>query len=295
MELKNICIIVLISLVVIGGSYFAWKYFFKKNDQKMIVNETYNNSDGNKNVELVKPINYEDVGSQPYFDINIGDTYIGKIIFQLFDEDVPKTCKNFRYLCSTGILNKNKPSYQDTSFHRVIKDFMVQGGDITRGDGTGGYSIYGEQFDDEVPKTCKNFRYLCSRGLNGKTKAEYEGSIFHRVIKDFMIQGGDITNGDGTGGHSIYGKQFADENFNLTHNQPGMLSMANAGPNTNNSQFFITLKETPWLDNKHVVFGIVLSGFDIIKKIENIDTTNGDKPDLDVIINKCGLLKPEKN
>jgi cyclophilin family peptidyl-prolyl cis-trans isomerase len=233
MELKNICIIVLISLVVIGGSYFAWKYFFKKNDQKMIVNETYNNSDGNKNVELVKPINYEDVGSQPYFDINIGDTYIGKIIFQLFDEDVPKTCKNFRYLCSTGILNKNKPSYQDTSFHRVIKDFMVQGGDITRGDGTGGYSIYGEQFDDE--------------------------------------------------------------NFNLTHNQPGMLSMANSGPNTNNSQFFITLKKTPWLDNKHVVFGIIISGFDIIKKIESYETDEKDKPIQDIVITKCGLIFPEKN
>jgi cyclophilin family peptidyl-prolyl cis-trans isomerase len=233
MELKNICIILLISLVIIGGSYFAWKYFFKKNDQKMISFETYNNLDESKNVELVKPVNYEDINSQPYFDINIGDTYIGKIVFQLFDEDVPKTCKNFRYLCSTGILNKNKPSYQDTVFHRVIKDFMIQGGDITRGDGTGGYSVYGEKFDDE--------------------------------------------------------------NFNLTHNQPGMLSMANSGPNTNNSQFFITIKKTPWLDNKHVVFGIIISGFDVIKKIESYETDEKDRPFEDIIIKNCGLIFPEKN
>ena len=233
MELKNICILLLISLVIIGGSYFAWKYFLKKNDQKMVTNEVHNNLDESKNVELVKPINFEDINSQPYFDINIGDIYIGKIVFQLFDEDVPKTCKNFRYLCSTGILNKNKPSYQDTIFHRVIKDFMVQGGDITRGDGTGGYSIYGEQFDDE--------------------------------------------------------------NFNLTHNQPGMLSMANSGPNTNNSQFFITLKKTPWLDNKHVVFGIIISGFDIIKKIEDYETDEKDKPLQNIVITKCGLIFPEKN
>ena len=233
MEFKNICIILLISLVVIGGSYFAWKYFFKNKDTKMITLETYNNLDESKNVELVKPINYEDINSQPYFDINIGDDYIGRVVFQLFDEDVPKTCKNFRYLCSTGILNKNKPSYQDTIFHRVIKDFMVQGGDITRGDGTGGYSIYGEQFDDE--------------------------------------------------------------NFNLTHNQPGMLSMANAGPNTNNSQFFVTIKKTPWLDNKHVVFGIIISGFDIIKKIEEYETDEKNKPLKDIVIKKCGLIFPEKN
>jgi len=224
---------ILISLVIIGGSYFAWKYFFKKNDQKMVSFETYNNLDESKNVELVKPVNYEDINYQPYFDINIGDTYIGKIVFQLFDEDVPKTCKNFRYLCSTGILNKNKPSYQDTLFHRVIKDFMIQGGDITRGDGTGGYSVYGEQFDDE--------------------------------------------------------------NFNLTHNQPGMLSMANSGPNTNNSQFFITFKKTPWLDNKHVVFGIITSGFDVLKKIESYETDDKDRPVEDIIIKKCGLIFPEKN
>jgi cyclophilin family peptidyl-prolyl cis-trans isomerase len=233
MELKNICIILLISLVIIGGSYFAWKYFFKNNDTKMINNEPFNNIDESKNLELVKPVNYEDINSQPYFDINIGDTYIGKVVFQLFDEEVPKTCKNFRYLCSTGILNKNKPSYQDTIFHRVIKDFMVQGGDITRGDGTGGYSIYGEQFDDE--------------------------------------------------------------NFNLTHNQPGMLSMANSGPNTNNSQFFITIKKTPWLDNKHVVFGIIISGFDVIKKIETYETDDKDKPLQNIIIKNCGLIFPEKN
>ena len=101
MEFKNICIILLISLVIVGGSYFAWKYFFKKDDQKMISFETYNNLDESKNVELIKPVNYDDINSQPYFDINIGDTYIGKIVFQLFDEDVPKTCKNFRYLCSS--------------------------------------------------------------------------------------------------------------------------------------------------------------------------------------------------
>ena len=232
MEYKYICMMILISLVIIGGSYFAWKYFFKKDDPKMISFETYNNLDESKNVELVKPVNYEDINYQPYFDISIGDTYIGKIVFQLFDEDVPKTCKNFRYLCSTGILNKNKPSYQDTVFHRVIKDFMIQGGDITRGDGTGGYSVYGEQFDDE--------------------------------------------------------------NFNLTHNQPGMLSMANSGPNTNNSQFFITFKKTPWLDNKHVVFGIIISGFDIIKKIESYETDDKDRPVEDIIIKKCGLIFPEK-
>jgi cyclophilin family peptidyl-prolyl cis-trans isomerase len=110
-----------------------------------------------------------------------------------------------------------------------------------------------------------------------------------------MLQGGDITRGDGTGGYSIYGEEFDDENFNLTHNQPGMLSMANAGPNTNNSQFFITLKKTPWLDNKHVVFGIVISGFDTVKKIENLETDGKDKPLTDVIIVKSGLLYPEKN
>jgi cyclophilin family peptidyl-prolyl cis-trans isomerase len=239
MERKTIIILIVICTIIATGSYFAYKYYFKPNlNKNMIQNEQFTNLPNNQTIENVQnkieeKLDFNDPNTLPYFDISIGNIPEGRVVFQLFD--------------------------------------------------------------DEVPKTCKNFRYLCSNGFNNKSKPEYEGSSFHRVIKDFMIQGGDITNGDGTGGHSIYGKQFADENFNLTNNQPGMLSMANAGPNTNNSQFFITLKETPWSDNKHVVFGIVLSGFDIIKKIENIDTANGDKPDLDVTINKCGLLKPEKN
>ncbi len=146
-----------------------------------------------------------------------------------------------------------------------------------------------ELFDEDVPKTCSNFRYLCTQGLSGKTEACYKNTIFHRVIKDFMIQGGDFTNFDGTGGISMYGKKFEDENFDLKHNQPGLLSMANSGPNTNGSQFFVTLKETPHLDNKHVVFGILLEGFETLKKIENLTTNQEDKPLEEVKIINCGI------
>ena len=151
-----------------------------------------------------------------------------------------------------------------------------------------------ELFDDQVPKTAKNFRVLASGeqgvGKQGK-KLHYQGSRFHRIIPGFMIQGGDFTAGNGTGGESIYGLKFKDENFKLKHDRPGLLSMANAGPHTNGSQFFITTVVTPWLDGKHVVFGQVLPKYmPIIKEIEAVGTRSG-RPQQEVVIVKSGLVK----
>ncbi|CAH7676924.1 peptidyl-prolyl cis-trans isomerase D [Phakopsora pachyrhizi] len=180
---------------------------------------------------LFKPQDSNHIRPKVFFDISINSNPVGKIVFELFDDVVPKTAENFRALCT------------------------------------------GEKGISE-----KSGKPLC-----------YKGSSFHRVIKSFMCQGGDFTAGNGTGGESIYGEKFEDENFILKHQKPFLLSMANAGPGTNGSQFFITTVHTPHLDDKHVVFGRVIAGRSIVRMIEDTPTKNGDQPTEEVIISDCGM------
>ncbi|CAI0443644.1 unnamed protein product [Linum tenue] len=179
----------------------------------------------------------EEVTHKVYFDVEIGGEAVGRIVMGLFGKTVPKTAENFRALCT--------------------------GSQVTL-----------------VP-LCWFLRIYCNpisgekgKGMSGKP-LNYKGSTFHRIIPQFMIQGGDFTSGDGRGGESIYGGKFEDENFKLKHTGPGMMSMANSGPDTNGSQFFITTVVTSWLDGHHVVFGKVLSGMDIVQKIEGQGQSNG--------------------
>jgi len=165
--------------------------------------------------------------------------------------------------------------------------------DITIGGSAAGRIVM-ELRADKVPKTAENFRSLCA-GDSGKTskdgdkKLTFKGSKFHRIIPGFMCQGGDFTRGNGTGGESIYGAKFKDENFELKHTGSGILSMANSGPDTNGSQFFLCTAQTAWLDGKHVVFGKVVEGMDILKKMEAVGSQSG-KTSKDVAIADCGQL-----
>ncbi|KAG9121569.1 Multifunctional pyrimidine synthesis protein CAD [Ceratobasidium sp. 392] len=156
--------------------------------------------------------------------------------------------------------------------------------DINIGDTPAGRIVF-KLYDDVVPKTAKNFRELAIKSEG----QGYAGSPFHRVIPNFMLQGGDFTRGNGTGGRSIYGDKFPDENFQTKHTKPGLLSMANSGPNTNGSQFFITTVPTSWLDGKHVVFGEVVEGMDVVKLVEAQGSESG-KTKATIKITKCGIV-----
>jgi peptidylprolyl isomerase len=184
---------------------------------------------------------------------------------------------------------RNSVVFLDVAVNKASTSFFARAEDVPMG------RIEIELFDDTVPITARNFRELCTgqQGMSPDNKPlHYKGCVFHRVIPEFMIQGGDFTKGNGTGGCSIYGYKFRDELFEGKagkHKAPGMMSMANAGPNTNGSQFFITTVACPWLDRKHVVFGQVLKGFDVVKAMEGKGSSTG-TPTARMIIADCGVL-----
>ncbi|XP_078392666.1 NK-tumor recognition protein isoform X2 [Cetorhinus maximus] len=197
--------------------------------------------------------------------------------------------------------SRNKPPCSNKGVHRVYTVMGVKNRpqcyfDVEINRAPVGRIVF-ELFSDVCPKTCKNFLFLCTgeKGLGKKTRKQlcYKGSTFHRIVKEFMVQGGDFSEGNGRGGESIYGGYFEDENFVLKHDREFLLSMANRGRDTNGSQFFITTKPAPHLDGVHVVFGQVITGFDTIKEIENLKTDAASRPYADVRIIDCGEFVPK--
>lgn len=162
---------------------------------------------------------------------------------------------------------------------RVFLDITIENNNVGR--------IVIELYADQVPRTAENFRVLCRGDKGGKYT--YKGCVFHRIIPHFIIQSGDFNGNDGSQNESIYGPKFDDENFNVHHDSPGIVSMANSGRNTNGGQFFITLVRAPWLDNSHVAFGKVIEGFDIVKLIQEAGQCNG-VPKQKVVISDCGEI-----